>query len=170
MCLHGTDAAQTHKCNKTGELWKIKSAIDRCSKNIIYKLNCKRCPQFIYVGETSRRAKDRFYQHRSNILTNNQETPAGCHFNTAGHKVTDMIMIPFERVRPANNPNTRKCREKYWINRYQAVTYGANKQKSSQLQHQRNLHNHQMRIAKKNFFFLAQPFVSKHNTKNYCEW
>ena len=131
MCLHGTDAAQTHKCNKTGELWKIKSAIDCCSKNIIYKLNCKRCPQFIYVGETSRRAKDRFYQHRSNILTNNQETPAGCHFNTAGHKVTDMIMIPFERVRPANNPNTRKCREKYWINRYQAVTYGANKQKSS---------------------------------------
>ena len=131
MCLHGTDAAQTHKCNKTGELWKIKSAIDCCSKNIIYKLNCKICPTYIYVGETSRRAKDRFYQHRSNILTNNQETPAGCHFNTAGHKVTDMIMIPFERVRPANNPNTRKCREKYWINRYQAVTYGANKQKSS---------------------------------------
>ena len=131
MCLHGTDATQTHKCNKTGQLWKIKTPIDCCSKNVIYKLSCKRCPIFIYVGETSRRAKDRFYQHRSNILTKNQETPAGSHFNTAGHSFTDMIMIPFERVRPANNPNTRKCREKYWINRYQAVTFGANKQKSS---------------------------------------
>ena len=131
MCLHGTDSTLTHKCNKTGQLWRIKTPIDCCSKNVIYKLCCKRCPNFIYVGETSRRAKDRFYQHRSNILTKNQETPAGSHFNTAGHSVTDMIMIPFERVRPANNPNTRKCREKYWINRYQAVTFGANKQKSS---------------------------------------
>lgn len=25
MCLHGTDATQTHKCNKTGQLWKIKT-------------------------------------------------------------------------------------------------------------------------------------------------
>ena len=77
MCLHSTDAAQTHKCSKTGKLWKIKSPIDCCSKNVIYKLSCKRCPQLIYVGETSRMAKDRFYQHRSNILTKTKKHRPG---------------------------------------------------------------------------------------------
>ena len=40
-----------------------------------------------------------------------------------------MGMIPFERVRPANNPHTRKIREKMWIAKYDAVKYGENKKK-----------------------------------------
>ena len=42
-----------------------------------------------------------------------------------------MSMLPFEKIRPANNVHIRKIREKLWINRYQAVRYGENKQKSS---------------------------------------
>ena len=131
MCLHGTEAANSHKCHRTGKVWNIQSPIDCCSRNVVYKLMCKRCPNFLYIGETSRRAKDRFSQHRSNILTKNRETPAGLHFNLAGHNATDMMLLPFERVRPANNPHVRKCREKYWINCYNAVLHGHNKQKSS---------------------------------------
>ena len=40
-------------------------------------------------------------------------------------------MLPFERMRPANNPHARKIREKYWINQYEAIEFGENKQKSS---------------------------------------
>ena len=59
------------------------------------------------------------------------ETPAGLHFNSRGHTVEDLQMLPFERVRPANDPHVRKSREKLWINLYQAVQHGENKQKSS---------------------------------------
>ena len=131
MCLHDTEATNSHKCHRTGKVWNIQSPIDCCSRNVVYKLMCERCPDFLYIGETSRRAKDRFSQHRSNILTKNRETPAGLHFNLAGHNATDMMLLPFERVRPANNPHVRKCREKYWINGYNAVLHGHNKQKSS---------------------------------------
>ena len=165
MCLHSTDAAQTHKCSKTGKLWKIKSPIDCCSKNVIYKLSCKRCPQLIYVGETSRRAKDQFYQHRSNILTKNQETPAGCHFNTAGHKVTDMIMLRFERVRPTNSPNIRKCCKKYWINCYPSCTTSKNQANSARGTYM----NSESTYANCSWNFLLNALVSwqsKHHTEN----
>ena len=81
--------------------------------------------------ETSRRAIDRYYQHRSYISNKNMETPAGSHFNSRGHSIGDLEMLPIEKVRPANNPHVRKCREKMWINLYQAVQHGENRQKSS---------------------------------------
>ena len=46
-----------------------------------------------------------------------------------GHPKSDMGMIQFERVRPANNPHVRKIREKLWIARYDAVAFGANRKK-----------------------------------------
>ena len=96
-----------------------------------YQLICRHCPQFLYIGETSRKAKERYYDHRSYITNRNLDTAAGAHFNSKGHNITDMSMLPFEKIRPANNVHTRKIREKLWINRYQAVRYGENKQKSS---------------------------------------
>ena len=59
------------------------------------------------------------------------DTPTGSHFNGKNHKLEDLRMIPFERVRPANNPFVRKAREKYWINKYRATKFGGNKKKSS---------------------------------------
>ena len=130
MCIHCTDS-NTHKCHRTGETWNIQSPIDCRSRNVIYKLMCRKCPGFLYIGETSRKAIERYYQHRSYVSTKKMETPAGQHFNSRGHSVEDLQMLPFERVRPANRPYVRKSREKLWINRYQAVQHGENKQKSS---------------------------------------
>ena len=130
MCIHCTDS-NTHKCHRTGETWNIQSPIDCRSRNVIYKLMCRKCPGFLYIGETSRKAIDRYYQHRSYVSTKKMETPAGQHFNSRGHSVEDLQMLPFERVRPANRPYVRKSREKLWINLYQAVQHGENKQKSS---------------------------------------
>ena len=130
MCVHCKDS-KTHKCHRTGKSWDIKSPLDCRTKNVVYKLLCKRCPSFLYIGETSRRAIDRYYQHRSYISNKNMETPAGSHFNSRGHSIGDLEMLPIEKVRPANNPHVRKCREKMWINLYQAVQHGENRQKSS---------------------------------------
>ena len=130
MCIHSTESS-THKCHRTGRAWNINSPIDCRSKNVIYKLICKKCPGFLYIGETSRKAIERYYQHRSYVSTKKMDTPAGAHFNSRGHSIEDLQMLPFERVRPANNPNTRKIREKYWINKYEAIQFGENKQKSS---------------------------------------
>ena len=123
--------AKTHESYHTGESWEIGTPMDCETVNVIYKIVCRKCPSFVYVGETQRKAKERFYQHRSYVMNQKTDTPTGAHFNGKGHSVNDLLMVPFERVRPANNPHTRKIREKYWINKYRSVEFGANKKKSS---------------------------------------
>ena len=123
--------AKTHESYHTGESWEIGTPMDCETVNVIYKIVCRKCPSFVYVGETQRKAKERFYQHRSYVMNQKTDTPTGAHFNGKGHSVNDLLMVPFERVRPANNPHTRKIREKYWINRYRSVEFGANRKKSS---------------------------------------
>ena len=130
MCFY-CPTTKTHKCFQTGESWDIRNSIDCETVNVIYKLICQKCPSWVYVGETQRKAKARFYEHRSYVENQVLSTPTGRHFNMKGHSVSDLRMIPFERVRPANNPFTRKVREKYWINKYRAIKFGENTKKSS---------------------------------------
>ena len=125
LCREST----THKSPHSGETWEINSPIDCDTKNIIYKLECTQCPKFLYIGETSRRAKDRYYGHRSNILRKQLDTPAGHHFNLPKHNENMMRMLPIERVRPANNPFIRLTRESWWIKQYDAIRKGTNKKK-----------------------------------------
>ena len=120
LCLE----APTHKSPHSGETWNINSEIDCDTKNVIYKLGCEICPTFLYIGESSRRPKDRYYGHRSNVLRKQMDTPAGHHFNLPGHNVDMMTMLPFERVRPANDPFVRLTRESWWIRQYDSeMTY-----------------------------------------------
>ena len=130
MCSY-CPTTKTHKCFRTGESWDISTPIDCETVNVIYKITCQRCPSFVYVGETQRKAKERFYDHRSYVANKNLDTATGRHFNEKGHSVNDLQMIPFERVRPSNNPFTRKAREKFWINKYRAIKFGENTKKSS---------------------------------------
>ena len=130
MCALSPPATK-HKCHKTGKEWKITSPMDCHTENIIYKISCKkdRCKDFVYIGETQRQAIKRFYDHKSYVNTERVETPAGYHFNLPGHDITDMAMIPIERVRPANNPLVRKTRESLWIRRYDSISFGGNKKR-----------------------------------------
>ena len=129
MCKGSNMRITAHKCSRTGKTWNITSALNCDTRNVIYKLWCRRCAHWVYIGETERRAKDRFYEHRSCVTQKKLDTPAGKHFNLPKHKKSDMGMVPFERVRPSNNPDVRKIREKLWIARYDAVTFGANRKK-----------------------------------------
>ena len=80
----------------------------------------------LYIGETQRRFCDRLQDHRGYITQKKLDHPIGNHFNRKGHKVTDLLPIPFERVLPKGDSLLRKRREKFWINQYDAVTFGAN--------------------------------------------
>ena len=128
-CMHSDlgpgEKAAHHKCQKTGQEWNISGDIDCQTSNVVYKLTCKKCPEWVYIGETGKRFCERLTQHRG-YITGNKDQPAGRHFNSPGHQLSDMVAIAFEKVRPSNEPMIRKQREKYWIQQYDAVCHGAN--------------------------------------------
>lgn len=94
--------------------FKINNNLNCNSKNIIYIITCAICG-LQYVGETSRSARDRLTDHRSAIKTH-KETPIGLHFNSPGHKTTDVIFTPVELM-TTDNTNARRQREKFWCER-----------------------------------------------------
>lgn len=78
--------------------WKINAAIDCQTTNILYKLSCRRCPPWAYIGVTSRRFTDFIAEHRSYVCKKLPNHPVGQHFNARGHDITDLIAIPIEKV------------------------------------------------------------------------
>ena len=117
-----------HSCKKTKEVWDITSTVNCKTENVIYKIGCKvnNC-KFEYIGETKRRFRDRFAEHRGYVTNKKLDQPTGEHFNSKGHSISDMDPIIIEQVLPKENVHLRKRREKYWINKYQAADNGANK-------------------------------------------
>ena len=99
------------------------------TENVIYRITCKKpkCDDFIYIGETKRRFCDRFSEHKSYVSSKKLEQACGSHFNQQGHKIEDMLPVIIEKVLPNNDDFLRLKREKFWINRYQSVEFGANK-------------------------------------------
>ena len=116
---------KNHTCHKTKESFTIKSPVTCITKNVVYKISCKKC-QFFYIGETSRRFCDRFSEHRGYVSQKDVTKPTGEHFNKQGHSSNDMIPTIIEQVFPLNN-HLRLRREQLWINKYEAVEFGGNK-------------------------------------------
>ena len=77
-------------------------------------VQCNHCPKQ-YIGETKRRLKDRFNEHRrpfdnpSNISKPNTVSE---HFLINDHSVKDITLIPLELIKP-NRDIVRKAREAY---------------------------------------------------------
>ena len=67
----------------------INTMVSCSSKNIIYLLGCKKCPQQ-YIGESERSLRERFVEHRGYVNTRNFSKTTGVHFNEKGHSVSDM--------------------------------------------------------------------------------
>jgi hypothetical protein len=60
------------------------------SSGVVYIINCKLCNKF-YVGETSKKAKIRIWQHLrsiTNFLPFNKSTEIAEHFNLIGHRIS----------------------------------------------------------------------------------
>ena len=117
LCLHSENAKQ-HKSSQKGKIYEIKSKI-RCTDDfVIYSIQCKKCPNVQYVGQTSQTIRNRFYGHFQDIRANNQSKPVARHFNSRGHTENDIVFTPFEKLR-AKDKTMLNVREKYWINEKQ---------------------------------------------------
>ena len=125
LCMFANRMTE-HKCHRTRKSWKINSKVNCLTKNVIYKIACKKCPNFVYIGETSRRFCDRFAEHKGYVTQKKINQPVGEHFNSKGHNVSDMLPVIIEQVTPLQDHFLRRRREKVWINTYQAIDYGAN--------------------------------------------
>ena len=116
-----------HKCHRTKKEYTINSKVSCVTKNVIYKLNCTKCADWVYIGETGRRFSDRFQEHRGYVTQKVFSQPSGEHFNKPGHSVENILPTIIERVLPIDNKALRLRRESYWIKEYQSIEYGANK-------------------------------------------
>ena len=127
LCMQSPTTA-THKCHRTGKTWNITAPINCNTQNVIYKLSCTKHPDFVYIGETKRRFRDRIAEHRGYISQKKINNPIGSHFATGHGKnpVDCLVAIAIERVLPRGRDLIRKRRESHWINSYQSVRYGAN--------------------------------------------
>jgi len=109
---YGLPGLTTYTFLYTGETRPIISNLTCYTKNLIYMIQCNRC-NLQYIGETKRRLKDRFNEHRRTIDNPNNKskpTTAAEHFlSSANHTANDMQLIPIEKIF-SNRHSIRKAR------------------------------------------------------------
>ena len=113
------------KANSTNYKIDINCSVDCSTKNVIYMLGCRKCPQQ-YIGETERMLKERFLEHRSYVSTNNQTKSTGAHFTSKGHSISDMEITIVEKMFN-QDPQYRKQREKLYIQKFNTKYKGLNR-------------------------------------------
>ena len=100
MTCNVSDGLTSYTFFSTGETRTIKSNLTCDTKNLIYMIQCNRC-NLQYIGETKRRLKDRFNEHRRTIdnpNTKSKPTTAAEHFlSSPNHTANDMQLIPIEK-------------------------------------------------------------------------
>ena len=124
-CWHSVRATK-HSCKRTGRSWPIKAPLNCKSRNVIYKLMCRKCVEFVYLGKTSRQFRQRMQEHRGYISQKKLNQPAGYHFNLPGHSKADLMCMAIEQVKPMNEPEILDIRESLWIECYDSICFGAN--------------------------------------------
>ena len=112
ICQQHLSTTTTFTSIRTQQQFTIRSHLTCQSTNIIYLINCNKCHNTQYVGETGKTLQNRFYHHRSDINTN-KDTLVARHFNSTDHTLTDLSVTAIEQMRQPS-PTIRKRREKYW--------------------------------------------------------
>ena len=123
---------------RTGQSFTIRTRGTCKSTNLVYLIDCAKCGDTQYVGETGQTLQRRFHAHRSSIGVNpesrnqaaptrgvgvpqntatnsrfNQDTLVARHFQGPGHSVLDMRVTLIE-VMEAVDTTTRRARERFW--------------------------------------------------------
>ena len=117
-CKYISDGQTSYTFHATGETRPITNYIDCNSKNVIYMIQCNQCSKQ-YIGETKRRLKNRFNEHRrpvDNPSNISKPTTVSEHFLTNDHSANDITLIPLELTK-CNRDSVRKAREAYLIER-----------------------------------------------------
>ena len=118
VCPFIEDGRNQYTFYSTGQTFKIKSHITCETSNVIYMIQCTKC-NLQYIGETKRRLKDRFNEHRRPIINpfcSYTHTAVSRHFLTSGHAEDHLILIPLEQLHTSRD-SIRKAREAFLIHR-----------------------------------------------------
>jgi len=102
----------------------LNTNMDCNSKDLIYLIICSKCKKK-YVGETTRKLKDRLNNHTSDIRLK-KNTTISIHFNSYLHTLHHLQIISIQLL--SSNQHTQRHEiEKYWINRLHTFyPYGLN--------------------------------------------
>ena len=111
------------KSSTTGECFQISDTITCKDNNILYVVECLKCPSHPqYVGKSTRCLMIRGREHIGNVDRGNLEglTTKGCskmyqHFTTGGHSSSDMLIYGIEIVH--GDAATCAVRERFWMNK-----------------------------------------------------
>ena len=108
--------------HSTGETHHIKSHITCETFNVIYLIQC-RLRNLQYTGETKRRLKDRFNEHRRPILNptgNYIHTAVSERFLTSNHFDNHLLLIPIKKLKSGRD-SFRKAREAHLIHKAKTI-------------------------------------------------
>ena len=109
---------------RTGEHFSLRVKFDCNTKNIIYLISCKKSKNVQYVGQTSDSIRNRFYQHRSNIIEK-KINPLARHFYS-DCSLVDLECMPIQKV-VDTSVDERLDAETFWINKLKtSVPHGLN--------------------------------------------
>ena len=89
-CPYISDGLTNYTFFSTGETRSIKSNLTCETKNLIYMIQCNRC-NLQYIGETKRRLKDRFNEHRRTIDNPNTKSKPTTAQNTSSPLLTTLL-------------------------------------------------------------------------------
>ena len=121
-CRYITDGRTNYTFSATGEMRTIHDHIDCNSKNLIYMILCLRCHKQ-YIGETKRRLKYRFNEHRQPLdrpTPSSRHTAVSDHFLSDNHSPNDIELILLDLIHSSRDA-LRKAREAYLIERGQTL-------------------------------------------------
>ena len=118
-------SGQLVKSSASNYKHEIETQVDCQTSNLIYCLSCDKC-QEQYIGETEKTLSIRFGQHRGYVRNKDMDKTTGEHFNRPGHKMADMKITIVEKVK-STDPQLRKTRESYFIQKYNTKYKGMNK-------------------------------------------
>ena len=91
------------------------------SWNVVYGITCTACQKIVYVGETSRTAKERLKEHDADVR-HGRNKPAVDHFGSSGHTAENMGVAVPEVIRDSSK-YYRQVRELEWIGLLERLKY-----------------------------------------------
>jgi hypothetical protein len=109
----------------TGRTYYAKKHISCCSHNLIYCITCTTCGKQ-YIGQTSKKLRERFVNHFGNINNKRMNDPIGRHFQSPGHSGKKTLTIHIVEFIPApHNSQVGKALrdnlERKWMYKLQTI-------------------------------------------------
>ena len=109
----------------SNKIFKPTGTFNCNSKNVVYLIRCRKCPDTLYIGETSQSIRNRITGHRQSINQKWTYLPISEHFNKSNHTCEDLKVT----ILKGNiyNISDRQIEEQRLISLFNSVSQGLNR-------------------------------------------